>query len=124
MAPQVLDSSLKTLSELLYIHYGKRVVILIDEYDAVLDKAYTNGYYRQMVATIRSLFAYALKSNDYLDFAVLTGCLRVSKESIFTGLNNFKVLSITDESFDEEFGFTEVEVKKMLEYYHLESHMS
>ncbi len=123
MEPQVLDSSLKTLSELLYTHYEKQVVILIDEYDVPLDKAYANGYYLEMVAAIRALFASALKTNDYLDFAILTGCLRVSKESIFTGLNNFKVLSITDESFDEEFGFTESEVRAMLEYYHLESHM-
>lgn len=108
---------------MLYTHYEKRVEILIDEYDAPLDKAYANGYYLEMVATIRALFASALKTNDYLDFAILTGCLRVSKESIFTGLNNFKVLSITDESFDEEFGFTLSEVRKMLEYYHLESHM-
>ena len=123
MEPQVLDSSLKTLSRLLYKHYGRKVIILIDEYDVPLDKAFSKGYYNEMVSAIRCLFSYALKSNDYLDFAVLTGCLRVSKESIFTGLNNFKVLSITDDRFDKGFGFTENEVNKMLEYYHLESHM-
>ena len=120
----VLISSLKTLSELLFKHYGQKVIILIDEYDVPLDKAFQNGYYDEMVSLIRGLFGEALKSNDYLEFAVLTGCLRVSKESIFTGINNFKVLSITDARFDEEFGFTESEVKTMLEYYGLQSHMS
>ena len=119
----VLTSSLKTLSELLYKHYGQKVIILIDEYDVPLDKAFQNGYYDEMVSLIRGLFGEALKTNDYLEFAVLTGCLRVSKESIFTGINNFKVLSITDVRFDEEFGFTESEVKTMLEYYGLQSHM-
>ena len=120
----VLVSSLKTLSELLYKHYGQKVIILIDEYDVPLDKAFQNGYYDEMVSLIRGLFGEALKSNDYLEFAVLTGCLRVSKESIFTGINNFKVLSITDARFDEEFGFTESEVKTMLEHYGLQSHIS
>ena len=120
----VLVSSLKTLSELLYKHYGQKVIILIDEYDVPLDKAFQNGYYDEMVSLIRGLFGEALKSNDYLEFAVLTGCLRVSKESIFTGINNFKVLSITDARFDEEFGFTESEVKTMLEYYGLQSHIT
>ena len=119
-----LISSLKTLSELLFKHYGQKVIILIDEYDVPLDKAFQNGYYDEMVSLIRGLFGEALKSNDYLEFAVLTGCLRVSKESIFTGINNFKVLSITDVRFDEEFGFTESEVKTMLEYYGLQSHIS
>ncbi len=123
MEQDVLDSSLRTLSELLYKYYGKKVIILIDEYDVPLDKAYDNGYYSDMVNLIRGLFVETLKSNDSLDFAVLTGCLRVSKESIFTGLNNFRVLSITDERFDDRFGFTEDEVASMLEYYHLESHM-
>ena len=120
----VLVSSLKTLSELLYKHYGQKVIILIDEYDVPLDKAFQNGYYDEMVSLIRGLFGEALKSNDYLESAVLTGCLRVSKESIFTGINNFKVLSITDARFDEEFGFTESEVKTMLEYYGLQSHIT
>ena len=120
----VLISSLKTLSELLYKHYGQKVIILIDEYDVPLDKAFQNGYYREMVALIRGLLGEALKTNEYLQFAVLTGCLRVSKESIFTGLNNFKVLSITDTRFDEQFGFTENEVQSLLEAYQLEPHMA
>lgn len=103
--------SLKMLSSLLYQHYGQKVILLIDEYDVPLDKAFQHGYYREMVALIRSLFGQALKTNDFLQFAVLTGCLRVSKESIFTGLNNFKVLSITDSRYDEQFGFTDAEVK-------------
>lgn len=123
MDDDVLASSLKTLSELLYRHFGRKAVILIDEYDVPPGKAYCNGYYDRMTEVIRFIFSYALKGNDALDFAVLTGCLRVSKESIFTGLNNFRVLSITDDRFDEEFGFTGDEVEKMLEYYHLESHM-
>lgn len=124
MDEEILESSLRTLSELLYRHYGKKAIILIDEYDVPLDKAYQNGYYREMVALIRTLFGYSLKSNEFLQFAVLTGCLRVSRESVFTGLNNFKVLSITDIRFDEQFGFTEKEVKAMLREYHLESHMA
>lgn len=123
MNEDLLISSLQVLSQLLYRHYGKKVIILIDEYDVPLDKAFQHGYYRQMAALIRGLFGQALKTNDCLQFAVLTGCLRVSKESIFTGLNNFKVLSITDARFDEQFGFTEGEVEKLLETYHLESHM-
>ena len=118
-----LKFSLKILSKLLYKHYGQKVIILIDEYDVPLDKAFQNGYYDEMVSLIRGLFGEALKTNDYLEFAVLTGCLRVSKESIFTGINNFKVLSITDVRFDEEFGFTETEVETMLEYYGLQTHM-
>ena len=113
--------SLKTLSELLCKYHNQRVVILIDEYDVPLDKAFKHGYYKEMVSLIRGLFGDALKTNDALEFAVLTGCLRVSKESIFTGLNNFKTLSITDSRFDEMFGFTDDEVKEMLEYYNLES---
>ena len=91
---------------------------MIDEYDVPLDKAFQHGYYKEMVSLIRGLFGQALKTNDALQFAVLTGCLRVSKESIFTGLNNFKVLSITDARFDEQFGFTEQEVSELLETYH------
>lgn len=110
MDEDTLESALQTLSELLYRHYGHKVVILVDEYDVPLDKAYQNGYYKEMVSMIRSLFGEALKTNEFLQFAVLTGCLRVSKESIFTGLNNFKIYSITDARFDEQFGFTEDEV--------------
>ena len=121
MAEDVLYGSLQALSELLYKHYQQKVLILIDEYDVPLDKAFQHGYYREMVALMRTLFGKALKTNDALDFAVLTGCLRVSKESIFTGLNNFKILSITDTRFDEQFGFTDAEVRKLLTDYHLES---
>ena len=117
-----LRFSLKNLSELLYKHYGQKTIVLIDEYDVPLDKAFQDGYYREMVLLIRGLLGETLKTNDFLQFAVLTGCLRVSKESIFTGLNNFKILSITDVRFDEQFGFTEDEVKKLLNAYHLESH--
>ena len=120
MNEQVLSRSLKTLSELLNKHYEKKAVVLIDEYDVPLDKSFQHGYYREMVSLIRALFGDALKTNDALQFAVLTGCLRVSKESIFTGLNNFKILSITDSRFDEQFGFTDAEVKKLLGDYHLE----
>ena len=124
MDEDTLESALQTLSELLYRHYGQKVIILIDEYDVPLDKAYQNGYYREMVAMIRSLFGEALKTNEFLQFAVLTGCLRVSKESIFTGLNNFKIFSITDARFDEQFGFTEDEVEKMLKDYQLEDYLA
>ena len=124
MDEDTLESALQTLSELLYRHYGQKVIILIDEYDVPLDKAFQNGYYREMVALIRAVLGQALKTNDALQFAVLTGCLRVSKESIFTGLNNFRVLSITDAGLDEQFGFTEGEVQALLEAYHLESHMT
>lgn len=118
-----LRFSLKNLLELLYKHYGRKTIVLIDEYDVPLDKAFQDGYYREMVSLIRGLLGETLKTNDFLQFAVLTGCLRVSKESIFTGLNNFKILSITDVRFDEQFGFTEDEVKKLLNAYHLESHL-
>ena len=124
MDEDTLESALQTLSELLYRHYGQKVIILIDEYDVPLDKAYQNDYYREMVVMIRSLFGEALKTNEFLQFAVLTGCLRVSKESIFTGLNNFKIFSITDSRFDEQFGFTEDEVEKMLKDYQLETHLA
>jgi len=117
-----IKDSIRKLSQLLYKHHGKKAVIIIDEYDVPLDKAYQNGYYREMVSLIRGLFGQALKTNDYLQFAFLTGCLRVSKESIFTGLNNFKVLSIMDSRFDEQFGFTDDEVKKLLASYGLASH--
>ena len=119
-----IENSLKTLSRLLYKHYGQKVVILIDEYDVPLDKAYQNGYYHEMVSLIRGLFGQALKTNDYLQFAILTGCLRISKESIFTGLNNFKVLSIMDTRFDEQFGFTDSEVDELLAAYNLDSHFT
>ena len=119
-----IENSLKTLSRLLYKHYGQKVVILIDEYDVPLDKAYQNGYYHEMVSLIRGLFGQALKTNDYLQFAILTGCLRISKESIFTGLNNFKVLSIMDARFDEQFGFTDSEVEELLAAYNLDSHFT
>ena len=118
-----LRFSLKNLLEILYKHYGRKRIVLIDEYDVPLDKAFQDGYYREMVSLIRGLLGETLKTNDFLQFAVLTGCLRVSKESIFTGLNNFKILSITDVRFDEQFGFTEDEVKKLLNAYHLESHL-
>ena len=124
MDEDTLESALQTLSELLYRHYGQKVIILIDEYDVPLDKAYQNDYYREMVVMIRSLFGEALKTNEFLQFAVLTGCLRVSKENIFTGLNNFKIFSITDSRFDEQFGFTEDEVEKMLKDYQLETHLA
>lgn len=117
-----LISSLQLLSQLLYKHYGKKAVILIDEYDVPLDKAFQNGYYNEMVPLIRGLFGQALKTNEFLQFAVLTGCLRISKGSIFTGLNNFKVMSITDSRFDEQFGFTDSEVKKLLSDYGMDSH--
>ena len=120
MNTQVLLRSLKTLSELLYKHYDKKTIILIDEYDVPLDKAFQYGYYKEMVTFIRGLLGDVLKTNDALEFAVLTGCLRVSKESIFTGLNNFKILSITDTRFDEQFGFTDREVKDLLSYYNVE----
>ena len=117
-----MADSLRLLSQMLFQHYGQKAVLLIDEYDVPLDKAFQHGYYREMVALIRSLFGQALKTNDFLQFAVLTGCLRVSKESIFTGLNNFKVLSITDSRFDEHFGFTDAEVKMLLDDYNLTAH--
>ena len=117
-----MADSLRALSQLLFLHYGRKTVILIDEYDVPLDKAFQNGYYKEMVSLIRGLFGQALKTNEYLQFAVLTGCLRVSKESMFTGLNNFKVLSIADTRFDEQFGFTDVEVRKLLDDYGMSSH--
>ena len=112
-----LISSLQLLSQLLYKHYGQKVVILIDEYDVPLDKAFQNDYYKEMVSLIRGIFGQALKTNEFLQFAVLTGCLRVSKESIFTGLNNFEINSIVDIDHDEQFGFTDDEVMKLLSDY-------
>lgn len=123
MDEECLESALQTLSELLFRHYGQKTIILIDEYDVPLDKAYQHGYYKEMVALVRALFGEALKTNNFLQFAVLTGCLRISKESIFTGLNNFKVLSIADARFEEQFGFTQDEVLSLLETYHLEEHL-
>ena len=117
-----IKGSLEMFSRLLEKHYNQKVIILIDEYDVPLQKAYDNGYYPQMIEVIRSFLSTALKSNNSLFFAVLTGCLRVTKESIFTGLNNLKVRSISDDIFDEYFGFTNEEVKKMLSDYNLESH--
>ena len=122
MDDATLFFSLKTLSELLEKHYGTKVILLIDEYDVPLAKAFENGYYDQMVFLIRNLLEQALKTNNSLKFAVMTGCMRISKESIFTGLNNLKVLSITDERYDEYFGFTDAEVKEMLKYYEIEDH--
>ncbi len=114
---ETIENSLKTLSRLLYKHYHQKAVIIIDEYDVPLDKAFQNGYYKEMVSLIRGLFGQALKTNDFLQFAVLTGCLRVSKESIFTGLNNFEINSIVDIDHDEQFGFTDSEVVKLLTDY-------
>ncbi|MDO5423121.1 MAG: AAA family ATPase [Eubacteriales bacterium] len=114
-----LCSSLKILSELLQKHYNQKVILLIDEYDVPLEKAFRQGYYEQMVILMRNLFEQVLKTNDSLQFAVLTGCMRISKESIFTGLNNLRVLSIADVPFDEYFGFTDGEIKALLEYYQL-----
>ena len=119
-----IRKSLQMLCRLLEKHYGQKTILIIDEYDVPLDKAFHHGYYAQMIDIIRAMFGAALKTNDSLFMAVLTGCLRVSKESIFTGLNNLKVHSISDEKFDEYFGFTDAEVRKMLEYYGLESHYS
>lgn len=115
----ILEDSLKTLTSLLSKHYGKDVIVLIDEYDVPLNKAYENGYYDQMVNLIRKMFNAGLKTNDHLYFGVLTGCLRISKESIFTGFNNLKVYSLSDPRFDSFFGFTEKEVDELLSYYGL-----
>ena len=117
MTNDSLVYSIRELTELLEKHYGRKVIVLIDEYDVPLAKANENGYYDEMVLLIRNLFENALKTNSSLKFAVLTGCLRIAKESIFTGLNNFKVYSITDKSFDETFGFTDAEVRELLRYY-------
>lgn len=121
MNQKIMGSSMLWLTKLLEKHYNKKVVVLIDEYDVPLAKAHENGYYDKMVRLIRNMFGNVLKTNNSLAFAVLTGCLRIAKESIFTGLNNFKVYSITDEEFDETFGFTGEEVQEMLSYYGLSS---
>lgn len=119
MNEATLYSSLKVLSRLLEKHHNSKVILLIDEYDVPLAKAFEHGYYDQMITLVRNMFEQALKTNDSLEFAVLTGCMRISKESIFTGLNNLKVLSVADVRFDEYFGFTDAEVKELLEYYNL-----
>lgn len=122
MKEGTLCSSLKVLSELLEKHHERKVILLIDEYDVPLAKAFERGYYDQMVMFVRNMFEYALKTNESLKFAVLTGCMRISKESIFTGLNNLKVLSVADVQFEEAFGFTDREVKELLDYYELSGH--
>ena len=122
MSDAAMEKSLLTLAVLLEKHYGKKVILLIDEYDVPLDKAFQYRYYDEMVSLVRNMFGNVLKTNPSLYFAVLTGCLRISRESIFTGLNNLKVLTITDVRFDEYFGFTDTEVREMLEYYGLQRH--
>ena len=117
----LICSSLRTLSELIYKHYGKKTIFIIDEYDVPLDKAETNGYFKDMISLIRGMFNNAFKTNPYLETAILTGCLRISRESIFTGMNNFQVFSIADEQASEFFGFTEDEVKTMFDYYNVSS---
>ncbi len=120
LSEDIQEFSLSLLSEMLYKHYGRKVIILIDEYDVPLDKACHYGYYDEMLQHIRLLFGEVLKTNIFLEFAVLTGCLRISKESIFTGLNNFKTMTISDRAFSKYFGFTDEEVKEMLCYYGIE----
>ena len=122
MTEKIAEASLKTLSQLLARHYGQKVILLIDEYDVPLDKAFQAGYYDEMVNLIRNLLGNALKTNDSLYFAVLTGCLRISRESIFTGLNNLKVHTISDVRYDEYFGFTDTDVDEMLAFYGLSSY--
>ena len=122
MTDDLLTDSLQTLSQLLEKHYGQKVILLLDEYDVPLDKAFQGGYYDEMVILIRNLLGNALKTNDSLYFAVLTGCLRISKESIFTGLNNLKVHTISDVRYDEYFGFTNADVDQLLEFYGLSSY--
>lgn len=122
MEEDTLVSSLQELTELLEIHFGQQVIVLIDEYDVPLAKANQNGYYDEMALLLRNFFENVLKTNDSLEFAVLTGCLRIEKESIFTGLNNFKVYSITDTDYDETFGFVDDEVKKMLKSLNQQDH--
>lgn len=123
MTDHVLVESIHTLTQLLSKHHGRKVVVLVDEYDVPLDRAFQAGYYHEMVALLRGLFGNAFKTNEYLYFAVLTGCLRISKESIFTGLNNLKIHTITDARYDEYFGFTEEEVAGLLDFYGLTDHM-
>lgn len=121
MSNEILEDSLRTLCQLLKKHYGQKVILLIDEYDVPLDKAQHYGYYDEMITVIRGMLGQALKTNDSLQFAVLTGCLRVAKESIFTGLNNLRTLTITDSQFDEYFGFSDREVRELLRFYDLEN---
>ena len=120
MTDTIMLTSLKVLSQLLFRHYGRKVIVLIDEYDVPLDKAFQRGYYEEMVSLIRNLFGNVLKTNDALQFAVLTGCLRISKESIFTGLNNLNVMTVSDPYFCDSFGFTDDEVRELLRFYGLE----
>ncbi len=122
MTEEMAAAGLKTLSQLLARHYGQKVILLIDEYDVPLDKAFQTGYYDEMVSLIRNLLGNALKTNDSLYFGVLTGCLRISRESIFTGLNNLKVHTISDVRYDEFFGFTDMDVDEMLDFYGLSSY--
>ena len=122
MSDTAMEKALLRLSAMLHKHYGKQVILLIDEYDVPLDKAFQYGYYDEMVSLLRNMFGNALKTNPNLYFAVLTGCLRIAKESIITGLNNFEVLSVLDVQYDECFGFTDTEVKDMLDYYNLSEH--
>lgn len=122
MSDTALEHSLLTLTSLLWKHYGTKVIVLIDEYDVPLDKAFQSGFYDEMLQLLRNFLGNVLKTNDSLQFAVLTGCLRISKESIFTGLNNLRVNTITDALYDEYFGFTDADVKKLLEYYRLSAH--
>lgn len=123
MTDAVLTDSLQILTQLLEKHYNHKVILLIDEYDVPLDKAFQQGYYDEMVSLLRNMLGNVLKTNDALYFAVLTGCLRISKESIFTGLNNLKVHTISDVRYDEYFGFTDADVQKMLNFYDISSHM-
>ena len=122
MTEKVAVASLKTLSQLLSRHFGQKVILLIDEYDVPLDKAFQSGYYDEMLSLMRNVLGNALKTNDSLYFAVLTGCLRISKESIFTGLNNLKIHTISDVRYDEYFGFTNSDVDELLESYRLSSY--
>ena len=122
MSDDVMTNGLRLLSFLLEKHYGQKVILLIDEYDVPLQKAFYGGYYDQMVRLVRSMFSQALKTNDSLAFAVLTGCLRISRESIFTGMNNLCVMTVADEEFSDCFGFTDREVRELLKYYELDSH--
>lgn len=121
MSDNMKDTELMTalwiLSSILKEYYGEKVIILIDEYDVPLDKAFENNYYNEMIILLRNMLKQSLKTNDNLYMAVLTGCLRIARESIFTGLNNFNIFSITDQYFDEYFGFTDKEVKEILQYY-------
>ena len=122
MTEEVAASALKNLSQLLEKHYGQKVILMIDEYDVPLDKAFQAGYYDEMVNLVRNFLGNAVKTNDSLYFAVITGCLRISKESIFTGLNNLKVHTISDIRYDEYFGFTDADVDEMLTFYGLSSY--